>query len=71
MRTITAEIAIPEKEIADVTVGQDVALKVRAYPAAHLPRQSHRDRDHGERRRPAVRGARRAGARAGARTILW
>jgi multidrug resistance efflux pump len=32
MRTITAEIAIPEKEIADVTVGQDVALKVRAYP---------------------------------------
>jgi multidrug resistance efflux pump len=32
LRTVKAEIVIPEKEIADVQVGQDVALKVRAYP---------------------------------------
>ncbi|NIO06989.1 MAG: HlyD family efflux transporter periplasmic adaptor subunit [Deltaproteobacteria bacterium] len=32
LTTVTAEISIPEKEIGDVTVGQDVLLKVRAYP---------------------------------------
>jgi multidrug resistance efflux pump len=32
LRTVKAEIIIPEKEIADVQVGQDVLLKVRAYP---------------------------------------
>jgi multidrug resistance efflux pump len=30
--TVKAEIAIPEKEIADVSVGQNVAVKARAYP---------------------------------------
>ena len=30
--TVKAEIVIPEKEIADVQIGQKVALKVRAYP---------------------------------------
>jgi multidrug resistance efflux pump len=30
--TVTAELAIPEKEIADVKVGQQVVLKARAYP---------------------------------------
>jgi multidrug resistance efflux pump len=30
--TVKAEIVIPEKEIADVEIGQKVALKVRAYP---------------------------------------
>jgi putative peptide zinc metalloprotease protein len=32
MKTVKAEITIPEKEIADVKVGQRVLLKVRAYP---------------------------------------
>jgi len=32
LNTITAEIAIPEKEIGDVQVGQQVVLKSRAYP---------------------------------------
>jgi putative peptide zinc metalloprotease protein len=32
MRKLTVEIAVPEAEIADVKVGQKVALKVRAYP---------------------------------------
>jgi len=32
LRTIEAETPIAEKEIADVRVGQTVALKVRAYP---------------------------------------
>jgi len=32
LNTVTAEISIPEKEIGDVKVGQDVLLKVRAYP---------------------------------------
>ncbi len=32
LRTVKAEIVIPEKEIADVRVGQDVVLKARAYP---------------------------------------
>jgi multidrug resistance efflux pump len=32
LKTITAEIAIPEKEIADVNVGAKVVLKARAYP---------------------------------------
>jgi putative peptide zinc metalloprotease protein len=32
MRKVTVEIAVPEKEIADVTVGQKVILKARAYP---------------------------------------
>lgn len=31
-RTITAEIAISEKDIRDVSVGQHVVLKARAYP---------------------------------------
>jgi len=31
-RTVTAQIVVPEKEIADVRVGQVVALRVRAYP---------------------------------------
>jgi multidrug resistance efflux pump len=30
--SITAEIAIPEKEIADVKLGQEVVLKARAHP---------------------------------------
>jgi multidrug resistance efflux pump len=30
--TVTAELAIPEKEIADVKLGQRVVLKARAYP---------------------------------------
>jgi len=32
LNTVTAEISVPEKEIGDVAVGQDVLLKVRAYP---------------------------------------
>jgi len=32
LNTITAEIAISEKEIADVHVGQTVFVKARAYP---------------------------------------
>ncbi|HKQ38608.1 MAG TPA: efflux RND transporter periplasmic adaptor subunit, partial [Verrucomicrobiae bacterium] len=32
MRKVTVEIAVSEKEIADVTVGQRVLLKARAYP---------------------------------------
>ncbi len=32
LKTVKAEMVIPEKEIADVQVGQDVLLKVRAYP---------------------------------------
>jgi len=32
LRTVPAEIAIPEAEIADVNVGQPVVLKARAYP---------------------------------------
>jgi len=32
LMTVKAEIVVPEKEIADVHVGQDVILKVRAYP---------------------------------------
>jgi putative peptide zinc metalloprotease protein len=32
LKTVRAEIALPEKEIADVQVGQAVALKARAYP---------------------------------------
>ena len=32
MRRVTVEIEIPEKEIADVQIGQKVLLKVRAYP---------------------------------------
>jgi len=32
LNTITAEIAIPEKEIGDVQVGQAVFVKARAYP---------------------------------------
>ena len=30
--TVLAEILVPEKEFADVTVGQEVVLKARAYP---------------------------------------
>jgi putative peptide zinc metalloprotease protein len=33
LKTVTVEIAVPEKEIGSVKVGQKVALKVRAYPA--------------------------------------
>ena len=32
LRKLTVEIAVPESEIADIKVGQEVALKVRAYP---------------------------------------
>jgi len=32
LNTVTAEISIPEKEIADIKVGQAVLLKARAYP---------------------------------------
>jgi putative peptide zinc metalloprotease protein len=32
LKKVKAEIVIPEKEIADVKVGQEVILKVRAYP---------------------------------------
>jgi multidrug resistance efflux pump len=32
LQKLTVEIAVPESEIADVQVGQRVALKVRAYP---------------------------------------
>src|SRR5262249_15624626 len=32
LRTIEAEITIPELEIADVQLGQQVVLKARAYP---------------------------------------
>lgn len=32
LKTITVEIAVPEKEIGDVRLGQPVALKARAYP---------------------------------------
>jgi putative peptide zinc metalloprotease protein len=32
LRTIDAEIAVPEQEIGDVQVGQRVVLKARAYP---------------------------------------
>jgi multidrug resistance efflux pump len=34
LKTVTAEIAVPEKEIAEVTVGQRVVLKARAHPQA-------------------------------------
>jgi multidrug resistance efflux pump len=36
-KTITAEIAVSEKEIADVRSGQAVALKVHAYPERVFP----------------------------------
>jgi HlyD family secretion protein len=36
-RTITAQIAVSEKEIADVRTGQPVALKVQAYPERIFP----------------------------------
>jgi putative peptide zinc metalloprotease protein len=32
MRKVTVEIDVPEKEIADISVGQKVILKARAYP---------------------------------------
>ncbi|TLY17950.1 MAG: HlyD family efflux transporter periplasmic adaptor subunit [Nitrospirae bacterium] len=32
LTTVTAEISVSEKEIADVAVGQDVVLKARSYP---------------------------------------
>ena len=32
LKTVTAEIIVPEKEIADIKVGQEVALKARSYP---------------------------------------
>jgi multidrug resistance efflux pump len=32
LTSVMAEIAVPEKEIADVEVGQEVVLKARAYP---------------------------------------
>jgi putative peptide zinc metalloprotease protein len=35
LRTIIVEIAVPEKEVADLSVGQKVVIKARAYP--HLP----------------------------------
>jgi multidrug resistance efflux pump len=32
LNTVTAEIAVPEKEISDVQIGQAVVLRTRAYP---------------------------------------
>jgi multidrug efflux pump subunit AcrA (membrane-fusion protein) len=32
LKTVTVEITVPEKEIADVRVGQKVLAKARAYP---------------------------------------
>ena len=34
VRTVTAQITIPENEIADIEVGQRVVLRSRAYPDA-------------------------------------
>jgi multidrug resistance efflux pump len=34
LNTVTAEIEVPEKEIADVHIGQRVVLKARAHPGA-------------------------------------
>jgi HlyD family secretion protein len=39
--TVTVEIAIPEKEIADVQLGQPVTLKARAYPAKNFAGTVH------------------------------
>ena len=36
VNTVTAEIAIPEKEIGDVKVGQKLVLKARAYPQSNF-----------------------------------
>jgi multidrug resistance efflux pump len=36
VNTVTAEIAIPEKEIGDVKVGQKLILKARAYPQTNF-----------------------------------
>jgi putative peptide zinc metalloprotease protein len=57
LKTVTAEIYVPEKEIADVQVGQPVVLKASAYadrkfygkvaaiaPTVNLPDQSHLER---------------------------
>ena len=33
LQTVNAEIAVPEKEISEVQVGQRVVLKARAFPA--------------------------------------
>src|SRR6266542_2709652 len=32
LKTVTVEIAVPEKEIADIKIGRKVVLKARAYP---------------------------------------
>ena len=37
MGTITPEVTIPEKEIADVKPGQKVVMKARAYPGLSFP----------------------------------
>jgi multidrug efflux pump subunit AcrA (membrane-fusion protein) len=37
LETITAEIAVPEKEIGDVGVGQRVVLRTRAFPEKSFP----------------------------------
>ena len=39
MRSVDAEIRIPEQEIADVKVGQTVMLKARAYPQSRFQGQ--------------------------------
>jgi putative peptide zinc metalloprotease protein len=36
LKTVTAEIIVPEKEIADVQVGERVVLKARAYPGRNF-----------------------------------
>lgn len=54
METVTIEIAVPEKEIADVAVGRKMFLKAQAYPGTALRR---RRRVH----RPGGRRARRVG----------
>jgi putative peptide zinc metalloprotease protein len=39
MQTVTVEIAIPEKEIADIKIGQKVLLKAQAFPQSRFEGQ--------------------------------
>jgi len=49
LNTITAEIAISEKEIADVHVGQTVFVKARAYPSGASTATTPQSTTEGER----------------------
>ena len=57
LATVTAEISIPEREIADVHLGQKIVLKARAYPqtsfsgvvSAIAPAITKQDDTHPER----------------------